>query len=327
MNTWLSFLSSENAQLKDSAVISFGEQPKDYNSLRSQATMVPLSDRGAVKITGVDTDKLLQGQLTCDIKQLELEGALPGALCDTKGRMISNFIAIRTAPETVLLIMPRSLVEDTLATLKKYAIFYKVTVTDISDDYVFVGITGDLPAGSKIIGASIAEQQHLLLIAADRAENIWKSLTATHKPAGEPFWNLINISNGIGEVRPQTREEFIPQMLNLQHLGAVNFRKGCYTGQEIVARMQYLGKLKRRMYRLRIKAERLLEPGTSIHTEDKTNQGTLVMAQWCDTGTQEILAVLTADAATANTLIIGDSPLPIEMLGLPYDEKFGGEPN
>src|SRR5690606_2153977 len=158
-------------------------------------------------------------------------------------------------------------------------------------------------------------------------QNSWASLATSHKPVGEPFWDYLNIVHGIGEVRPQTREEFIPQMLNLQHLGGISFRKGCYTGQEIIARMQYLGKLKRRMYRLRTQANTLFQPGTSIHSEEKTNQGTLVMAQWCGIDTQEVLAVLTADAAAANTLIIGDAPCSIEILGLPYDEKFSGEQN
>jgi folate-binding protein YgfZ len=327
MNAWLSFLSSEHAQLRDSTIQSFGERPEDYSNLMSQGTMIPLTDRGVIKITGIDTDKLLQGQLTCDMKQLELQSALPGALCDTKGRMISNFIATRTEPETVLLVMAKPLLETTLATLKKYAVFYKTTLTDNTDDYAFIGITGDIPTASGFITLTITPRQHLLMIPADQAQNSWASLATSHKPVGEPFWDYLNIVHGIGEVRPQTREEFIPQMLNLQHLGGISFRKGCYTGQEIIARMQYLGKLKRRMYRLRTQANTLFQPGTSIHSEEKTNQGTLVMAQWCGIDTQEVLAVLTADAAAANTLIIGDAPCSIEILGLPYDEKFSGEQN
>src|SRR5690606_16918756 len=111
---------------------------------------------------------------------------------------------------------------------------------------------------------ALSPGRSLLVVGADRAEAVWTRLAARAIPAGVPLWTLLAIRDGQGEVRPETREEFIPQMLNLQHTGAVSFRKGCYTGQEIVARMQYLGKLKRRMYRLAIPIADTPAPGAEI---------------------------------------------------------------
>jgi folate-binding protein YgfZ len=132
----------------------------------------------------------------------------------------------------------------------------------------------------------------------------------------------LNIRAGLAEVVAQTQEEFIPQMLNLQHTGAVNFRKGCYTGQEIVARMQYLGKLKRRMYRLQVESNQLLAPGTAINSGDKSAIGTVVMAQMSGQNQQEILAVLVHEAADAHQLRFGETELAVTNLPLPYDDQF-----
>jgi len=170
------------------------------------------------------------------------------------------------------------------------------------------------------------ERFALIIAPFSEATEIWNDLVRDSKPAGLSYWEYLMICAGLAEVRPQTQGEFIPQMLNFQHTGAVNFRKGCYTGQEIVARMQYLGKLKRRMYRLAVNHTSLISPGTSIDLAEKKDVGTTVMAQWSSPGQQQLLAVLTEEAASSNQLAFDDAQIVIERLPLPYEEKFAENP-
>jgi folate-binding protein YgfZ len=124
---------------------------------------------------------------------------------------------------------------------------------------------------------------------------------------------------GIGQVMPQTRELFIPQMLNLQAVGGVSFKKGCYTGQEIVARMQYLGKLKRRLYHLSLDAPQMPEPGTPLFSPSHASSiGEVVLAAKADQ-TIELLAVLQAEAADSGDVHLGTLEGPgLHLLDLPY---------
>jgi tRNA-modifying protein YgfZ len=297
-------------------------EPADFPALCQRNTVTPLQDRGVLRIHGPDTDKLLQGQLTCDITNLENGNAIPGALCDVKGRMITSFFAYRPQRDHILLLMHSGLLQSTLATLKKYAVFYKTEVTDDTANIVAFGINhpnGGLDTHEGTI--AVNNNRSIYLCTVRDATSMWQKLNANCQPAALSFWEYLSIRDGLGEVRPETSEEFIPQMLNFQHTGAVNFRKGCYTGQEIVARMQYLGKLKRRMYRLRLEGQRSWGPGTAIHLEANRNIGTVVMSQSFG-GVQEMLAVLTREAASGSTLVLNDSVAAFEVLPLPYDDNF-----
>jgi len=303
-----------------------GEQRTDFRQLATRATATPLSPLGILQVSGPDTDKLLQGQLTCDINLLTPGASLPGALCEIKGRMITSFTGLRPQGDTVLLVMARELVAITLETLKKYAAFYKAKLAEVTSEYCIFGLNNIPPdslgaASQGGLVAAVSPARQLLLCPAAEGESCWRQLTAVAEPATTAFWDYLAIAEGLGEVRSETSGEFIPQMLNFQHTGAVSFRKGCYTGQEIVARMQYLGKLKRRLYHLRATAAAAPPPGTEIRLGD-TGVGTLVLACMADTSTLEMLAVLTAEGAAADRLAIGGTELGIETIPLPYQDKL-----
>ena len=322
MEAWLTFLAAEHGAVDNATITSFGEEPGQYPALAEQATVTPLTDRGVISVTGTDTNRFLQGQLTCDIDALQTGATVPGALCEVKGRMIASFHAFRLEAETIVLILHRGLVDETLTTLNKYAPFYKATLGDVSDQYRVLGINGKGLEAAGGWPVTVTESRTMQLVPADDAESVWRGLTPEFTPTGLPYWEFLSITDGLAEVRPETSGEFIPQMLNLQHTGAISFRKGCYTGQEIVARMQYLGKLKRRLYRLKTVLTDVPPPGTPIHTGDKANAGTLAMAQRSGNGEVQALAVLTAEAAAEQRLTFGESGTDITVLDLPYDDKF-----
>lgn len=303
--------------------------------MADSAFFCTLSHEGVLAVRGADAGKFLQGQLTCNLNYLSDTQASLGARCTQKGRMQSSF-RILLEGDGVLMAMASELLEPQLADLKKYAVFSKSKLTDESAAWVRFGIDhGDAALGSLglelpaetdrvvrsdgLIAIRVSPDRAELWVSADQADAVKGKLSALLAEGDLNQWLLGQIRAGIGQVMPGTRELFIPQMLNLQAVGGVSFKKGCYTGQEIVARMQYLGKLKRRLYRLQLDASELPEPGTQLFSPSHGSSiGEVVLAAH---GEQqiELLAVLQAEAAESGDIHVGalDGPA-LHLLDLPY---------
>ncbi|MFK8332514.1 YgfZ/GcvT domain-containing protein [Pseudomonas sp. BJa5] len=304
--------------------------------MADSAFFCTLSHEGVLAVRGSDAGKFLQGQLTCNLNYLGDNTSSLGARCMVKGRMQSSF---RILPESdgFLLAMARELLEPQLADLKKYAVFSKAKLTDDSDAWVRFGLNAgeaalsalglEVPAQidavtrhEELIAILVSSGRIELWVPAGQAAAVQEKLGA-QLPRGElNDWLLGQVRAGIGQVMAQTRELFIPQMINLQAVGGVSFKKGCYTGQEIVARMQYLGKLKRRQYRVALASDAVPEPGTEIFSPTHgSSVGEVVLAARSANGC-ELLAVLTADAVEDNNLHLGSPDgLGLTLLDLPYE--------
>ncbi|QHF30046.1 MULTISPECIES: CAF17-like 4Fe-4S cluster assembly/insertion protein YgfZ [Pseudomonas] len=295
-----------------------------------------LSHEGVLAVRGSDAGKFLQGQLTCNISYLNDHTASLGARCMVKGRMQSSF-RILAEGDGYLLAMTRELLEPQLADLKKYAVFSKAKLTDDSAAWVRFGLhdgeaalqalglevptqTDAVSRHNGLIAIAVSAARVELWVPAEQAEAVQAQLAAKLANADLNDWLLGQIRAGIGQVMPQTRELFIPQMINLQAVGGVSFKKGCYTGQEIVARMQYLGKLKRRQYRLALAEGSLPEPGTEVFSPTHNSSvGEVVLAARSEQGS-ELLAVLSADAVQDDNLHLGSPEGPrLALLTLPYE--------
>ncbi|MGH8383706.1 YgfZ/GcvT domain-containing protein [Pseudomonas sp.] len=304
--------------------------------MADSAFFCTLSHEGILAVRGSDAGKFLQGQLTCNINYLGDSTSSLGARCMVKGRMQSSF---RILPEAdgFLLAMTRELLEPQLADLKKYAVFSKAKLTDDSDAWVRFGLhEGDaalqalgleMPGQADgitrhdgLIAIAVSAGRIELWVPAEQAERVQAQLAEKLPQTALNDWLLGQIRAGIGQVMAQTRELFIPQMINLQAVGGVSFKKGCYTGQEIVARMQYLGKLKRRQYRVALTDQALPEPGSEIFSPTHNSSvGEVVLAARSTAGS-ELLAVLSADAVEDNNLHLGSLDGPrLELLTLPYE--------
>lgn len=303
--------------------------------MADSAFFCPLSHEGVLAVRGADAAKFLQGQLTCNLNYLSDTQASLGARCTQKGRMQSSF-RILLQGDGVLLAMANELLEPQLADLKKYAVFSKSKLTDESAAWVRFGLVNadpalaslglELPADTDsvarndtLIAIRISPDRAELWVPAEQGDAVRGQLAATLEQASLNEWLLGQIRAGIGQVMPQTRELFIPQMLNLQAVGGVSFKKGCYTGQEIVARMQYLGKLKRRLYRLSLDAPELPEPGTPLFSPSHNSAiGEVVIAAKAGESI-ELLAVLQAEAADSGDVHVGTLEGPgLQLLDLPY---------
>ncbi|MHC8403661.1 CAF17-like 4Fe-4S cluster assembly/insertion protein YgfZ [Pseudomonas sp. TMB3-21] len=304
--------------------------------MADSAFFCTLSHEGVLAVRGTDAGKFLQGQLTCNLDYLSEHRASLGARCTQKGRMQSSF-RILLQGDGVLMAMATELLEPQLADLKKYAVFSKSKLTDESAAWVRFGVVlGDtvladlgleLPADTDsvvrhgdLIAVRVSPDRAELWVPADQADVVKGKLSAVLAPGDLNEWLLGQIRAGIGQVMPATRELFIPQMLNLQAVGGVSFKKGCYTGQEIVARMQYLGKLKRRLYRLSLPAGELPEPGTPLFSPSHGSSiGEVVIAAHAERNI-ELLAVLQAEAAEGCDIHLGALEGPaLQLLDLPYD--------
>ncbi|OQR29089.1 folate-binding protein YgfZ [Pseudomonas sp. Bc-h] len=303
--------------------------------MADSAFFCPLSHEGVLAVRGVDASKFLQGQLTCNLDYLSEAKATLGARCTQKGRMQSSF-RILLEGDGVLLAMASELIEAQLLDLKKYAVFSKSKLTDESASWVRFGLShGDAALASlglelpqdtdsvvranDLIAIRVSPARAELWVRAEQADDI-RNLLAAQLPEGSlNDWLLGQIRAGIGQVFGQTREEFIPQMINLQAVGGVSFKKGCYTGQEIVARMQYLGKLKRRLYRLTLADNGVPEPGIELFSPvHASSAGNVVLAARTGSGV-ELLAVLQADAVENGNIRLGNPEGQALLLSeLPY---------
>lgn len=287
---------------------------------------VPLTDQGLIRASGEDAPGFLNNLLTNDMAHLAPDGARHAALCTAKGRIIASFL-IWKENNDFLLQLSADILPAILKKLSMYVLRSKIKLTDISAERVLVGTVGS-PVGPAAPMTTAAYEggtairldadRCVLALPADRLAAIQAELGT---PAALSAWHLAEIGAGIPRIVAATQEAFVPQMVNYEHsaVGGVSFQKGCYPGQEIVARTQYLGKIKRRMYRARIDAD--LPPGTDVFTPEAGEQhcGALVLSAPSPAGGFECLVVVQSSGAEAGEVHAGSPAGPrLEILPLPY---------
>ncbi|NOQ17417.1 MAG: folate-binding protein [Methyloprofundus sp.] len=285
MNTdWTAFLNTQN--LSSSLPAS------------KQSFMAALPHLAVLTVSGQDAANFLQGQTTCNIKELNDASPNLGALCNAKGRTISTFIIIKQANEFQL-ILTVDLLEIVRKKLQMYILRADVQLTDQSDALCIIGVHN--PTQTIISNLyHYPQQEHSFLFIAppEIAQSFWVDALANNVLASsENAWLNLDIQAGIPWLHKETTEKFVPQMLNLDKLGAISFEKGCYTGQEIVARTHYLGQNKRAMYQASSQTHNEITPGTAIidSTNDEANWGEVILTAQQTESTQ--LLVVLKDAA------------------------------
>ena len=294
---------------------------------------VKLENAQLLLVNGPDSSKFLQGQVTCDVRELANPVTRLGAQCTPKGRILLSFRALQMHEQTIALRMPATMIDKAKTSLGKYIVFSKAKLAE-TDRYQLFGLYGasatelatqwfgESPTeiggwiernGSYLI--QLAHDRYECWISVEDSDNFIQLFDTVHEGT-EHDWQLLDIRAGIASVTPETIELFTPQELNYQLVGGINFRKGCYTGQEIVARLHYRGKLKRHMYRLAGKGA-LPAPGSAlVSSGDRQTSGYVVMAATSDDNHFEILASLLADHLDKAQL--EDRPEKLSALALPY---------
>ena len=334
MNTeWQQFLQSQGAVLDAQGLPAFTDAP-----LLPDCALSALVDQGLIRASGEDAQSFLQGQLTNDIKLINPERTHVSGYCSPKGRMLALFRVFQHGDD-LFLMLPRERLEPVLKRLSMFVLRSKVKLSDASDELVVAGIAGDCapallpvaPEGDN--SGAAADGLTVLRLPGDRARFLvvgepatvqgwWQQASSQATPAGQDCWPLLEIRAGLPSVVDATAEAFVPQMTNMQLVNGVSFTKGCYTGQEVVARMQYLGTLKRRMYRVHIASDDCPAPGTELFSPSSASgqgAGKVVDARPSPLGGCEALVVCQISSMDAGDLRLQDADGPeLSLADLPY---------
>jgi len=267
---WKNFLLSKNALFDNDTDIVFPSPEREGNK-----RIYPIAHLGVLTIAGSDAAKFLQGQITCNINDITDTKSSLGALCNPKGRAITTFLLVKNT-DAFLMILPQELLASVKKRLQMYVLRSNVTLTDSSDELCLIGLydeasqSGEAPeqrfatSSQENIVVNL-QNRNLIIAGADNAQALWeKQVKLGFQPEDSAQWRYLDIISGIPWITAETSEEFIPQMLNLDKLGGISFNKGCYTGQEIVARTHYLGKAKREMFLAECDALATPEPNSTI---------------------------------------------------------------
>lgn len=284
---------------------------------QSESALAHVNSHAILDVKGEDAVKFLQGQCSADIQAMAAGESLPGAICTVKGRVITSFIATKTA-ESVLLLMPRELVTPTADYLKKYAAFYKVELCLWLHPCVIANThRSDLP---KELYTScdfqLGETEfHAGLLNAAQSESLIELLQSanTIELMHEDIWLDSLLQAGWLLLNSRLSEEYLPHQLNLDLLGAVNFKKGCYTGQEIIARMEYRGKTKKRLMVLSLTGnlpEREALPVEIRSADAEQPLGELIQL---DSTAETGLALLPVDLSTQGSMICNGETLGYQI--------------
>jgi folate-binding protein YgfZ len=251
------------------------------------AGAVRLSDWGVIRAQGAEAAKFLHGQLTQDVEHLPESEARLAGFCSAKGRLLASFVMWRRGPEEVLLACSADLLPATLKRLSMFVLRAKCKLSDASAELPLWGLAGSAAGAAapwtRSAGAG-GEQLQLPAALVDgqplpRALWVGTPDTAPAAPSMElAAWQALEVLSGVARIVAATSEQFVPQMVNLELVGGVNFKKGCYPGQEVVARSQYRGTLKRRAYVLM--GDTALQPGQEVFlaTEPEQPAGMVALA-------------------------------------------------
>jgi tRNA-modifying protein YgfZ len=305
---------------------------------KSNNTLCDLSHLGLLEISGADAAIFLQGQVTNDALMLNGSNAHYTAYCNPKGRMLALFLAFAHY-DHLHLQFNRELLEPMMKRLKMYVMRSKVEIKDVSDTIIKFGLNGP-QAASMLEGlfSKIPTQDYELITLdngvilklpsynndarfeifanSTNAPLIWDALKTNCKVVDKPHWDWLEIQAGIPDIELKTQEQFVPQMLNLDILNAINFKKGCYTGQEIVARTHYLGTVKRRTYLASIQSNSAPQPGDKVLDSTQNEVGQIVRVAPNDTNGFDALIELRIEAKEAGNLTWDEAAIGLK--DLPY---------
>lgn len=342
MTPWQTFLSTQGATFNEDGLQSFGEPQAELQAATGQTILTDLSHLGILEISGEDAVSFLQGQVTNDVKQLDGHTSQYTGYCTPKGRLLALFLAFAHG-DHLHLQMPRTLIEPILKRLKMYVLRSKVSIIDKSSEILCFGLAG---ASAEKLLQELFKQclsnphelitldeatllrlpgilpRFLVFTHISHAERIWQALASHATKVGKSVWDWLEIQAGIPEVVTATQEAFVPQMLNLDALNGINFKKGCYTGQEIVARTHYLGKIKRRTLLAYIACETSPKAGDNLQqkgSDEAIGQIVRVAPAPAPQGGFDVLAEVRLESLEGESAVVSWQQHPLSFEALPYD--------
>mgnify|MGYP001259474211 CR=1 FL=1 len=348
MTAWTDYLIEQGATLADTLAdnnsqpgVHFADPAVEARTVTESTVVVPLQHLGTIRSLGPDSTAFIHNLVSNDVNKLEADEAAWNSFNSPKGRMIASFLIWPEADGHALMLSADILP----AFLKKFSMYVlrsKVKLSDASNELVLLGVSGAdsvkslTAAGLAVPGEPMKqtgggeaprcirldERNFIIVVAAAAAPALFDALqTGGAIKAGTAAWQLAMIRAGLPLITAPTQEEFVAQMLNYELIGGVSFHKGCYPGQEIVARTQYLGKLKKRTYRVAIPAGASAAAGTDLYAPafGEQSAGKIVNVAPAADGGFEALAVLQSSSVEAGEIHLGGIDGPrLTLLELPY---------
>jgi len=292
-----------------------------------------LTDLGVIRAEGEEAAKFLHNQLTQDFVLLGTSEARLAAFCSAKGRMQASFIGFKRSPTEVLLVCHRDLLASTLKRLSLFVLRAKVKLSDACADFTVAGLCGDValsvlpaptPPWTKVdLPAGDGQASCVALYPADgQARALWVASVGTPLPHGPTLglaaWQWTEVRSGVATLSLAVHEAFVPQMLNYESVGGVNFKKGCYPGQEVVARSQFRGTLKRRAYL--VHADVPMDVGSEVFTPADADQpcGLVAQAAPAPAGGWDALVSVQVSSLEHGLRLLRADGAPLTVLPLPY---------
>ncbi|MCK0745076.1 YgfZ/GcvT domain-containing protein [Chromohalobacter nigrandesensis] len=334
MNDWSRHLEAQGLVRTAENEWHFGEAVSEARVPLSSTAIAPLPQYSIMEIAGPDAERFLQGQTSAQVTLVDGEFAPLTAFCSPKGRMLANGQLMRVDETRYWLVLDSGVAEPLHAHLAKYAPFYKVEITQPATRIFGVfgeDATAQVEAQLHVTApATWAMAQNdaavilrhpgpihrfMIVVPEDTALSAWKAFEGIATPVGNAVWRLQDIQAGLAWLGETQRDSYLPQMINWEALGGISFRKGCYTGQEVVARAHFRGQVKKRLLRTQSENATLPAPGTPVHDANGKSQGDVVCAALNADGKAEVLAIITQRDEPRELNIDG---VPLERLALPY---------
>ncbi|MBB3189170.1 YgfZ/GcvT domain-containing protein [Halomonas cerina] len=311
------------------------DTPEPARLALEATVMTPLVHLGVLDVTGPEAETFLQGQTSAQVSLANGDFAPLTCFCTPKGRVLANAQLWRVAPEHYRLLMHRSLVPSLATHLKKFAAFYQAELS-IRDDLALIGLLGREAAALAEVRLDITppavwhqsgneaiqllahpgpRPRLLICLPADRAGDAWERLSAQATPVGNDVWRLHDIQAGLAWLDERQHDTYLPQMINWEALGGISFKKGCYTGQEVVARAHFRGQVKKRLVRAQLDGGLLPEPGSAIEDAQDKRLGEVLCTALDAYGEAEVLAVISTKDPDLPLRCAGQK---LKLLKLPY---------
>ena len=345
---WLEYLKAEGAVIENEKVAYFGAADDALSDLNEHTIVAPLDDYAVISVSGEDSADFLQNQFSNDVRAVSETRSQLNAYCSPKGRVLTLFRVIKQG-EKYYLLLPQERLQATLNRLKMFVLRSKVTLEDASAQMGLLGIAGSKATAlintlvattpEQVDDCAYAEPLSVIRIAGEPSRYAlftdfrtlklaWAKSKDFATPVSAKHWAYLNIQAGVPEVLEASSDEFVPQMLNLHSLNAINFKKGCYPGQEVVARMHYLGKQKRRMYLAHIDSDAEPQPGVNLYSEpDAAGQsvGKIVNITAAPQGGYDALVVVQIAAVENGDPVLTQDNTSLNFKELPYVVEVEGK--
>lgn len=334
MTDWKAHLQKLGGRFLSPRQIDFSDT-EQARRVHDETVLAPLMHYAVLEVAGADAERFLQGQTSAQLSLAQGAFAAPTAFCNAKGRMLANAQLLRADETRYWLLLDVELAEPLRVHLAKFAVFYKVEL-EIRDDLAFIGLIGrDAPAlvetrldmtppttwqqinrGERILLRHPGQYPRLLLCLPQTAAiETWDILARHARPVGNAVWQLHDIQAGLAWMTLAHQDSYLPQMINWEALGGISFKKGCYTGQEVVARAHFRGQVKKRLIRGQLDGNKIPEVGSPILDANGKAQGEVFCSAPDAYDQVEILTVLTTRDIAEPLEVDGQR---LKRLKLPY---------